>query len=189
LSLTFADISTIQMFSGWVKWYFDIKWFGLMEPNPLEIRKFLDLLAETPRRLAVAPGAVDDSRPYFKPDPGTWSALEILAHLRSCADVWGASIESMLAGQEPVLPDIHPREWIKRTDYLTLQYSELLGAFSCQRGKLLEILNLLEFEDWSRGAQIGGRRHTVFTQARRMAKHETEHCMQVEKMLDRFGVR
>ena len=160
-----------------------------MKLTPPDIQKCLELLSDTPRRFTTASENMDDSRLGRKPDPATWSALETLAHLRSCADVWGASIESMLAGQEPVLPDIHPREWIKRTDYLTLQYSDLLQAFSCQRGRLLKFLNRLEFEAWSHGAQIGGRRQTVFTQARRMAIHEAEHCMQVEKMLDRVGVR
>jgi DinB superfamily len=143
-----------------------------MKLTPPDIQKYLELLAEPPCRFAAATEGMDDSRLGRKPDPGTWSALEILAHLRSCADVWGASIESMLAGQEPVLPDIHPREWIKRTNYLTIRQSESLQAFSFQRGRMLEILNHLEFEDWSHGAQIGGRRQTVFTQARRLARHE-----------------
>jgi hypothetical protein len=30
---------------------------------------------------------------------------------------------------------------------------------------------------------IGGRIHTVFTQARRIAKHEAQHCGQIEELL------
>ena len=79
-----------------------------MKLTPPDIQKCLELLSDTPRRFTTASENMDDSRLGRKPDPATWSALETLAHLRSCADVWGASIESMLAGQEPVLPDIHP---------------------------------------------------------------------------------
>ncbi len=148
-----------------------------------DIQEYLETLADTPPRLAAASRSVDKSRLYFKPDSKSWSASDILAHLRACADVWGASIESMLTTREPTLPDIHPRQHLKQTDYRSLNFFESLQAFSHQRGKLLQILDHLEFEDWSRAALIGGRRHTVFTQARRMAGHELEHCTQIEFLL------
>ncbi len=154
-----------------------------MKATPSEIQKFLAVLAETPRRLAAASAHADESRLRLKPDPRGWSAVDILAHLRSCADVWGASIESMLAEEEPGLSDLHLRQWIKQTDYPDLSFVESLQSFSHQREKLLQILKSLLFEHWERGAWIGGRRHTVFTQVRRLAKHETEHCVQVEKLL------
>lgn len=147
------------------------------------IQKYFDLLADTPRRLTAATAGVDEARLRLKPDPSGWSALDILAHLRACADVWGASIESMLANEEPTLPNIHPRQWLTRTDYVETPYFESFQLFSAQREKLLKTLKTLQFDGWLRGAEIGGRRHTVFTQARRMAKHEAEHCGQIEKEL------
>jgi hypothetical protein len=153
-----------------------------MNPTRPEIQEFLEQLADTPRRLTVASANVDETRLRLKPDPSGWSALDNLAHLRACADVWGASIEAMLADDEPTLPDIHPRKWQKQVKYPKV-FVESLQAFIVQRKKLLEALKPLQFEDWSRGAQIGGRRHTVFTQVRRMAKHEAQHCEQIETIL------
>ena len=49
----------------------------------------------------------------------------------------------------------------------------------------MKILMKLSFEDWSRGAMIEGRIHTVFTQTRRIAKHETQHCEQIEELLNK----
>ena len=89
----------------------------------------------------------------------------------------------MLAEDEPTLPDLHPRHWEKETDYRKISFAASLKAFAGQRRKLLCLLRSLSFEAWERGANIGGRRHTVFTQARRLAKHETEHCAQVEELL------
>ena len=40
--------------------------------------------------------------------------------------------------------------------------------------------------DWSRGAMIKDRRHTVFSQARRMALHEVTHCEQIEGLVKRL---
>ena len=154
-----------------------------MKATSSEVAKALALLEETPRRLTAASSRTEAARLRLKPDARGWSAVDVLAHLRACADVWGASIVFMLSENEPTLPDLHPRKWIKQTNYPDLLFADSLQAFTRQRENLLEILQDLPFEDWSRGAMIGGRRHTVFTQARRMAKHETEHCAQVDELL------
>jgi hypothetical protein len=97
--------------------------------------------------------------------------------------VWGNSIDAMLAGDTPTLPDVHPRQWIKETNYLKLTFRESFHTFVNQRERLLIALRKLSFDEWSRAGMIGGRKHTVFSQARRMAKHENEHCEQVEELL------
>lgn len=153
-----------------------------MKATPREVQEILETLADVPRRLTKASANTDESRLRLKPEPSAWSAVDVLAHLRACADVWGDSIEAMLAEEEPKIPYRHPRQWVKRTDYPQLDFSVSLKAFVRQRKSLLKILNSLAFEQWERGAQIQGRRHTIFTQARRMAQHEVEHCGQVERL-------
>jgi hypothetical protein len=74
--------------------------------------------------------------------------------------------------------------WVKQTDYAKLPFGESLQAFARQRKMLFQTLTVLRFEDWSRGALIGERRHTVVTQARWVAKHEAEHCLQVDELLN-----
>ena len=154
-----------------------------MKATRAEIERILAALDETPRWLTRSTSRVDAKRLRLKPDPASWSAVDILSHLRACSDVWGASIDSMLSEDEPALPEIHPRQWQKQADYDTLSFGESLKIFARQRRGLLKMLTALAFEDWERGAMLGGRRHTVFTQARRLAKHEAEHCKQIEEML------
>ncbi len=89
----------------------------------------------------------------------------------------------MLAEDHPTLPHVSPRTWVRKTDYLKLDFHESLQAFVHQRAELLDTLKNLNFEAWSRGAIIKGRNHTVFSQARRMAHHENEHCEQLEALL------
>jgi len=154
-----------------------------MKATPVEIETFLDLLAESPRRIAATSTGIDDAHLQTKPDKKSWSANDILAHLRSCADVWGDSIDAMLAEENPTVPYRHPRQWIKKTDYPELPFQGSFRAFAAQRKKLLKVLISLSFEDWLRAAIIKGRGHTVFTQARRMALHEQVHCGQIESLL------
>jgi hypothetical protein len=154
-----------------------------MKITPAGIEKILKVLEQTSRRISDATIHIDEERLYARLDKRSWSAKDILAHLRSCGDVWGDSIQSMLAEDHPKLPDLHPGQWIKQTNYAELEFHKSLKAYINQRRELLGALKTLSFEDWSRGAIIGGRKHTVFSQVRRMGKHETEHCEQLESLL------
>ena len=160
-----------------------------MKITPNEIEKYLKALEETPRSIARMTRNVEHARLHDKLEMKSWSVNDILAHLRSCADVWGDSIAAMLAANIPALPDLHPRKWIKETNYLELPFHESFQAFIRQRESLVITLKKLAFEDWSRAATIAGRKHTVFTQARRMAKHEQEHCEQIESLLEKVSRR
>lgn len=155
----------------------------IMEITSTEIEQALKSLAETPHRLATASSGLENAQLQTKPDETSWSANDILAHLRACADVWGKTIQAMLAQETPTLRHVSPRTWIRKTDYLELPFRESFQAFADQRNELLNTLKNLDFAAWSRGAMIKERRHTVFSQARRLAQHEHDHCEQIEALL------
>jgi hypothetical protein len=154
-----------------------------MKATPSEIENYLTIISETPQQIAQAAKGLAETRLQFKPDRKSWSANDILAHLRSCADLWTHSIYAMLAENKPVFSDIDERKWAKVTRYDKLSFAESLQAFSLQRENLLRVLKPLPFDSWERSAIIFERKHTVFTQTRRMAKHETEHCEQIASLL------
>jgi hypothetical protein len=154
-----------------------------MKATPSEIENYLTIISETPQQIAQAAKGLAETRLQFKPDRKSWSANDILAHLRSCADLWTHSIYAMLAENKPVFSDIDERKWAKVTRYDKLSFAESLQAFSLQRENLLRVLKPLPFDSWERSSIIFERKHTVFTQTRRMAKHETEHCEQIASLL------
>jgi len=154
-----------------------------MKATPAEIEKYLRIISETPQQIEQAAKGLEEARLQFKPDGKSWSANDILAHLRACADLWTHSIYAMLAENEPVFSDINERKWAKVTRYDELSFAESFQAFSLQRNDLLRVLKVLPFESWERSAIIFERKHTVFTQTRRMAKHEQEHVQQIEDLL------
>jgi uncharacterized damage-inducible protein DinB len=154
-----------------------------MKATPVKVQEYLALLGETTRRIESITKYIDNSRLQARPNKEDWSANDILAHLRSCADVWGKSIEKMIAKDKQTLPYVHPLQWIEKTDYPELPFRESFQTFKSQRRKLLGALKKLPFEDWSRGATIKGREHTIFSQVRRMARHESEHCKEIDKLL------
>ena len=148
-----------------------------------ETEKVLKLLAATPRRIASLSQGIDIGKLQFKPDQDSWSANEILAHLRACADVWGKSIIAIITLDHPTLRHISPRGWIRRTDYLQLEFKSSLATFAQQRHELLSVLKGLATRDWSRAATTKGREETVLSYASRMAEHENKHCGQIEEVL------
>ena len=148
-----------------------------------EIARILEALETTPRRLEELSAGKSDAALHKAADPKGWSAAENLAHLRACADVWTHSMYAMLAEKNPRLADINERKWAKVTGYAELPFERALKTFALQREELLNVLRALTAEDWERAAMIAGRRHTVFTQARRMAKHEARHLEQVASTL------
>jgi len=158
-----------------------------MKVSPVETESVLRLLAATPRRIASLSRGVEISNLHFRPHPDSWSANDILAHLRACADVWGKSIGEMITRDHPKMRYISPRTWIRKTDYLELEFRESLKAFTDQRRELLKSLKGLAIKDWSRRATFTattkGRDQTVFSYACRIAEHENKHCEQIEAVL------
>ena len=154
-----------------------------MKATPSEIEKYLGIISETPQRITQATKGLDEAQLQFKADSKSWSANDILAHLRACADLWTHSIYAMLAENEPAFSDINERKWAKVTRYAELPFAESFQAYSSQRQNLLRVLRTLPIEAWERSAIIFERKHTVFTQTRRMAKHEQGHCDQIDSHL------
>jgi DinB family protein len=159
-----------------------------MDVTSADIEQILALLAETPHRMALLTNRLEHARLHTAPDHDTWSVHAILAHLRSCADVWGKSILAMIAEDKPTLRYISPRTWIRKTDYLDQEFHSSLQAFTNQRAALLASLNALASEDWSRAATftgtVKGRNQTVFSYARRIVEHERQHLDQIESVLN-----
>jgi hypothetical protein len=158
-----------------------------MGTDPVEIQSLLSSLAQTPGRIANMSMGQDDMRLTYRPSDADWSANDNLAHLRSCADVWGRSIMAMISHDHPTLRYVSPRTWIRKTNYPSLEFHVSLDSFARQRSDLLQALRALAIEDWSRGATFTGtskgREQNILDYARRMTQHEAEHCEQLAKLL------
>jgi hypothetical protein len=156
---------------------------GRLDASPAEVAQYLALLAETYPRLAASTAHAEPARLQRVPASKVWSPVEHVAHLRGCADVWSETMRAMLAEDEPVLVRVDPRQQAQSAGYSRLPFADSLAAFKRQRADLLRMLKPLPFDAWNRGAMIGKNRHTVFSQARRLALHEQEHCGQVADYL------
>lgn len=154
----------------------------------LTIEQLLSKLAATPPRLAALTAGLAPAQLRTAPNPEEWSANEVLAHLRACADVWGGCIATILAQDTPTLRAVNPRTWIQKTDYLDLDFRPSLGAFATQRAELLAVLEPLPPEGWSRAATVTGAgkplMRTVLSYAQWLVDHERPHVKQIERIVN-----
>jgi len=152
----------------------------------LPIPQVLALLQQTPPRIAEITSGLTHDQLHTSPGPDEWSANHVLAHLRSCADVWGDCIKLVLHQDTPTIRAINPRTYIKSTDYLNREFKSSLRAFTKQRADLLAILENLPPKSWSRHAVITGAgsplKHTVLIYATRLAVHERSHLKQFKRI-------
>ncbi|MGH2486083.1 MAG: DinB family protein [Ktedonobacterales bacterium] len=152
----------------------------------LSTEQILTLLAATPTRLATATGDLTPTQSRTAPASGEWSANEVLAHLRACADTRGGCIVAMLTEGKTTLRAINPLTWIKQTNYLDLDFEPSFRAFATQRAELLALLRALPPEGWSRSATVTGAGapivRTVLTYAQWVARHERPHVKQIERI-------
>ncbi len=158
-----------------------------MPNQSLTTQQVLTLLAETPPRLEALTAGLAPAHLLTAPNDGEWSANDVLAHLRACADVWGGCIAAIIAEERPTLRAVNPRTWIEQTDYRELEFRPSLRAFAAQRAGLLAVLEPLPPDGWSRAATVTGAgktlERTVLSYARWLAEHERPHVKQIERIV------
>jgi hypothetical protein len=159
-----------------------------MADRPLPIEQILTMLAGAPPRLAALTANLAPAQLRTPPAPDEWSANDVLAHLRSCTDVWGDCIAKMLAEDRPTIRAVNPRTWIKSTNYLEQEFQPSLRAFAAQRAQLLAVLEALPADEWSRAATVTGAgkilERTVHAYAQWLATHERPHVKQIERIVN-----
>ena len=89
----------------------------------------LTLLSATPASIAQMTKSLSEERLLRRPDVDAWSAQEIVAHLRACAEVWGRSIDRMVAEDHPTIRYVSPRGWIKKTTICSRLSGKRCGRF------------------------------------------------------------
>jgi hypothetical protein len=159
-----------------------------MADKPLPIQQVLTMLAAAPPRITALTTGRASAQLQARPAAEEWSANEVLAHLRACADMWGNCIMAMIAEDRPALRAVNPRTWIEKTDYLEQEFQPSLDAFTTQRAALLAVLEPLPPESWARGASVmvAGKalERTVRFYAQWLATHERPHLKQIERIVN-----
>ena len=147
--------------------------------RPLTIEQNQTLLSATPARIADLTEGLSPALLLTPPEPGAWSARDVLAHLRTCADMWGKYLGMILSEHRPMF-------------YHEQAFQPSLQAFTAQRAELLTLLQPLAPESWSRTGLVTGagkpRERTVQMYAQWLANHEQSHIRQIERIVNSLRI-
>lgn len=152
----------------------------LVKATSREIETHLATLRQTPILISSVAEQLREDRLRLRPDPKGWSLVDHLSHLLACAEIWSDDIEYMLEHDTPELTKPHPNKAMPR--HQLQQFAESARVFAALRERLIARLQSLGLDQWERSAIINGRRHTVYTQTRRMALHEADHAGQISEI-------
>jgi len=155
-----------------------------MPNKTLTVDQVMALLEATAPRIAELTSSLKPAQLHL-PSDGDWSAVDVLAHLRACADVWGGCMISIMRGTT-TMRAVNPLTWIEKTDYRAQDFARSLRSFAKQRADLLAALRPAPSTDWRRTVTVTGagaplRRDALFY-GRWMAGHERAHLKQIAKM-------
>lgn len=149
------------------------------------IKKAMTLLQEQPKQIAELTAGLSKRQLHKPPEPGEWSCVELLGHLRTCSDMWGQAIDKILAENQPTFKAVNPRTWAAQVDYNQQNFAPSFATYNRQRIELLRQLNALKANDWLRCATvlIAGKatERSVHFYADWLAVHERTHIKQFKK--------
>lgn len=156
-----------------------------MPRDPLPMEQTLTMLRSAPERIQEMTSGLAPEQLRARPGPEDWSVVEVLAHLRACADVWGGCIATILAEHHPTIRAIDPRTWMRDTNYPDLEFQPSFESFTAQRADLMATLERLSDDQWPRKATMTGAgkpiERTLQSFAERLAIHERPHLKQINR--------
>ena len=143
-------------------------------------------LAAVPKLIAGLTDGHNKKRLTSRADAKTWSASDVLAHLRSCAEVRGKWIAAMLDRDHPTIRAVSPRSAFRK--YVDRDFEVSLEEFADERLALVKRLRGLDDAGWARGLTFTGAspRRTEETVARcatDLLLHEQVHIEQIRDVL------
>ena len=170
---------------------------------PIETR--LARLARTVDDLAAALRGYDDATLSRRPEPKSWSAKEVVCHLRDIEELCLLRYHAMLSMDEPKMFVVglaakdpvafgiiggapYPLDadrWAEERQYLRNDTGEALDAFRRRRGEALGLLRALTPEQWRRGGIVPTGASVSFGElAAGSAAHDDTHLAQLARALD-----
>ena len=149
------------------------------EHDPMEV------LRTTGSRLQVLVASTPAARWTRRPEPGRWSAGEILAHLADVEIVTGWRLRSILAHDGVPIQAFDQNAWAAAFKYAEADVRESLATFTAARASLLSLLKRVDsarLEHHGMHAERG--RETVPHLVRLYAGHDLNHLAQIDRLLE-----
>jgi uncharacterized damage-inducible protein DinB len=139
----------------------------------------LDVISETPGRLAQLVETIGPARLEVSPAPGKWSARDILSHLADAEIVFSFRLKQTLAEDHHVIQPFDQDLWAK--SYPSCDAKLAFAALSAVRAWNLALIRSVKAADLSKPVTHPERGTMTFqTIVETMAGHDRNHIKQME---------
>jgi hypothetical protein len=141
-------------------------------------------MERTAEEFAAAIKGVSDAALTRRPDDKSWSAKEVVCHVRDIEESFAMRFQSIMEMDEPRFLPVEPDRWASERQYQRNDAAEALQAFRGRRDESLRFLRGLRAEHWERGGVHATRgRMSVKDFVGLMAWHDDNHLDQLKRAL------
>ncbi len=126
----------------------------------------------------------------WQPEPGKWSIAEIVAHLADVEIVASWRMRSIIGSDGITIQPFDQDVWASTFQYSKKDAKKSLELFRLLRENNLEMLRALPPQAWERhGMHLERGKETIAHLARMFAGHDTNHVLQVERIVGQLKKR
>jgi uncharacterized damage-inducible protein DinB len=145
----------------------------------LGAREPVEVIAETPARLARVLEVLTAEQIEKRPAPGRWSVREIMAHLADCEIAFGFRLRQAAAGVEMIQP-FDQDDWAR--NYGCYDFQAAMMVYRALRAWNLAFIRSLTNEQRAQEVTHPERgTMTVWTIVETMAGHDLHHLARLEE--------
>jgi hypothetical protein len=146
-----------------------------------ERHRLIEQYAAGPRRLRDALGTVPADALQWRPEPGEWSAHEVVVHCADSETHAASRIRVLVAEPEPLILDYDQDTWAHAFDYHAHPIDAALATVDAVRANTTALLRRLPDAAWGReGRHTESGRYTAEDWLRIYAEHLEGHASQIE---------
>jgi len=144
----------------------------------------LTRMARTGDDFAATIKGLSDAMLSKRPDDKSWSAKEVICHVRDTEESFMLRFQAIMEMDEPKFVPAEPDRWAVERQYQRNDAGEALQAFRARREETLRFLHGLRPEHWDRGGVHSTRgRMTVRDFVGLIAWHDDNHLDQLKRAL------
>ena len=141
----------------------------------------IDQYADGPRRLRAALATVPKEALQWRPQPGEWSAHEVVVHCSDSETQSASRIRVVLSEKEPVIQGYDEAQWARDFDYHAHPIDVALATVDAVRGNTAALLRRLPEVAWSKvGRHTESGRYAAEDWLQIYADHLENHARQIE---------
>jgi len=149
-----------------------------------ELKQHIEAAEKGPKNLATAVSGLSDKVLRYKPAPGKWCILEIVAHLADAEIIYSYRMRQIIADKKPVIAPLDVDDWANNLGYFEAAPAELVAQYGLNRHHNLRLLRRLKPEDLSKSAHHPELKEpmTLEGMVKKFAAHDQNHLAQIERL-------